>query len=215
MRSNPEIARQQSVYMQHRFSFFGIQSPLRKSIQSPFLLKKNLPEKQEGFKVVAELWEAPQRELHYVAMELLFRYKKHYENRDITFFESLITEHSWWDSIDFIAPKIVGAHFLMFPEERGGKVDRWIKSGNIWLQRSAVLFQLKYKDKLDRELLSHIIHQLKDEKEFFIRKAIGWMLREYSKVDADWVQQFLRNTRLQPLSEREALKWIQRTNEEG
>ncbi|MGM0479215.1 MAG: DNA alkylation repair protein [Bacteroidota bacterium] len=145
----------------------------------------------------------------------MFRYKKHYQNRDITFFESLITEHSWWDSIDFIAPKIVGAHFLMFPEERRGKVDRWIKSGNIWLQRSAVLFQLKYKDKLDRELLSHIIHQLKDEKEFFIRKAIGWMLREYSKVDADWVQQFLRNTRLQPLSEREALKWIQRTNEEG
>lgn len=207
-KANQSIAVQQSKYMKNQFPFYGLKSPIRKEIQRPFLVKSNLPEKQEVLKIVDQLWAAPQRELHYFAMELLFKYKKEFVKDDIDFFERLIVKNAWWDSIDFIAPKIIGAYFLKFPEERKQTVDRWIKSGNVWLQRSAILFQLKYKDCVDKKLLTYVIDQLKDEKEFFIRKAIGWILREVSKRDPDWVMTFVRSHHLQPLSEREALKVI-------
>ncbi len=205
---NIKIAKQQSAYMKNKFAFFGIKSPTRKEIQRPFLEKKNLPEKGEGFNIVENLWMEPQRELHYFAMELMYRYRKEFEKEDLHFIEELILQNSWWDSIDFIAPKILGEYFLRFPKERKHAVDRWILSDNIWLQRSAILFQLKYKDSLDKDLLTYVIDQLKDEKEFFIRKAIGWVLREYSKVNPVWVKEFVLSNELQPLSEKEALKYI-------
>tara|TARA_B100000508_G_scaffold140085_1_gene139927 strand:- start:7261 stop:7926 length:666 start_codon:yes stop_codon:yes gene_type:complete len=206
--SNPEVAKQQSAYLKDQFSFYGLKSPERRSIQKSFLIKKNLPGKSEAFEIIAELWEMPERELHYFAMELLLKYHKEYSKEDIGFFEKLIISNSWWDSIDVIAPKILGSFFLKFPELRESAVDRWIKSGNIWLQRSAVLFQLKYKEKMDKELLTSIIDRLKNEKEFFIRKAIGWVLREASKRDPDWVLEFVDSYDLQPLSKKEALKII-------
>ncbi len=205
---NIEIAKQQSAYMKNKFTFFGIKSPIRNELQRPFLQKKNLPKKVEGFKVVETLWMEPQRELHYFAMELLQRYNKEFEKEDLQFFEELIIQNSWWDSIDFIAPKILGEYFLMFPEGRKEAIDRWINSNNIWLQRCALLFQLKYKETMDKELLIHVIDKLKMEKEFFIRKAIGWILREYSKSNPTWVKQFVAKNQLQPLSEKEALKVI-------
>lgn len=204
------IAEQQSAYMKNRFPFYGLKSPVRKELQRPFLLKKSLPEKNEAFAIVNELWQSPERELHYFAMELLFKYKKSYQKGDLVFFEQLLLKNSWWDSIDFIAPKIVGAYFLKFPSERKEVVDRWIESENIWLQRSAILFQLKYKDKVDKELLTYVIDKLKGEKEFFIRKAIGWILREISKSDPEWVKIFVSSSNLQPLSQKEALKIIKK-----
>lgn len=206
--ANPEVAKQQSAYLKNQFLFYGLKSPERRSIQQPFLLRKNLPIKSEAFKIAAELWEMPERELHYFAMELLLKYDKDYSKEDLQFFEGLIVSNSWWDSIDVIAPKILGSFFLKFPELCELSVDRWIKSGNIWLQRSAILFQLKYKDKVDKGLLTSIIDRLLDEKEFFITKAIGWILREISKHDPDWVIEFINTHELQPLSKREGLKII-------
>jgi 3-methyladenine DNA glycosylase AlkD len=87
-----------------------------------------------------------------------------------------------------------------------------MNSGNMWLQRTALLFQLKYKKATDVNLLSDYILRLQGSKEFFINKAIGWILREYSKTDPDWVIQFVQNNNLANLSRREALKWIDRKN---
>ncbi len=93
----------------------------------------------------------------------------------------MITNKSWWDSIDFIAINLVGEYFKIYPCQIATYVDKWLKSGNIWLQYSAILFQLKYKQNLDTEMLSYVINNLLGSKEFFINKAIGWILREYGK----------------------------------
>jgi 3-methyladenine DNA glycosylase AlkD len=208
--SNESIALQQAAYMKNNFEFFGLKSPIRKALQRPFLIKKNLPSKEVAFQLVQDLWNEPQRELHYFAMELLFKYNNEYEKEDVKFFEKLISENSWWDSIDFISPNILGVYFKKFPEMRKETVERWLKSENFWLQRSTLLFQLKYKEELDTELLTYVIDRLKHEKEFFIRKAIGWILREYSKVNPGWVTKYVEQTTLQPLSRKEALKVVER-----
>lgn len=120
----------------------------------------------------------------------------------------MIVEKSWWDTIDFIAVNLVGPYFKQYPDQIPTVTQGWMASQNIWLQRTCILFQLKYKNNVDLVLLDGFIQQLKDSREFFIRKAIGWMLREYSKTDADFVIQYLKDNKLSGLSEREALKWL-------
>ncbi len=120
----------------------------------------------------------------------------------------LIISNSWWDSIDFISPKLVGYVFKTYPELIPTYTDKWIESDNFWLQRSAILFQLKYKQNTDFELLKSIILRLNTEEEFFIRKSIGWALREYSKTNPKAVKDFIENNELKPLSAKEGLKFI-------
>lgn len=207
---NPDIAAQQSAYMKNRFQFYGLKSNARRELSKKFLTKPLLPSKSEAVSIAHELYPMPHRELHYFAMELMFRYKKQFEKDDIVWIEKLITENSWWDTVDFIADKIAGSYFQNFPEQITRVTEKWMNSGNFWLQRSALLFQLKYKDKTDTELLEKYILQLAEDKEFFIRKAIGWILREYAKTDPAWVKQFVAENEniLSGLSKREALKNI-------
>ncbi|HZH85731.1 MAG TPA: DNA alkylation repair protein [Brumimicrobium sp.] len=206
--ANPSIAKGQAAYLKNKFSFFGLKTPFRRDLQGPFLRKENLPEKKKAFKMIKELWDAPQRELHYFGQEFFFKYAKQFKEKDILFLEYMITHNSWWDTIDFIATKPLAEYFKQFPEARRKVVDRWLTSDNIWLQRSAILFQLKYKAETDLELLTDIILKLSVSKEFFIKKAIGWILREYSRTDEKWVLDFVENNELQPLSKREALKLV-------
>lgn len=203
------IANEQAAYLRNKFVFFGLKTPFRRDLQRPFLQKINLPEKEEAFEMIKELWDKPQRELHYFAQEFLFKYAKQFEQKDISLIEHLIVHNSWWDTIDFIATKPLAEYFKLFPNERSKVVTRWLASKNIWLQRSVILFQLKYKKETDLELLTEIIVKLKDSKEFFIKKAIGWILREYSRTDAQWVLNFVNQNELQALSKREAIRLIQ------
>ena len=133
--------------------------------------------------------------------------KKLYEDF-IGLFEHLIVTKSWWDSMDGIASWCVGEHFKRFPKLIKPFTEKWMKSKNMWLQRTVILFQLGYKDKTDVNLLFKNIQKLMDSKEFFIRKAIGWALREYSKTDAQAVMNFVENNEIASLSKREALKWL-------
>lgn len=208
--SNAQIAQQQSAYMKNKFEFFGLKAPKCREIYKPFLAKNALPQKDEAIAIAKELYAQPQRELHYFAMELMFKYKKVYDISDISWIEFLITHNSWWDTVDYIADKIAGAYLAKFPEQISPVTQQWVKTGNIWLQRSALLFQLKYKDETDTDLLENYIEELAHEKEFFIRKAIGWVLREYAKTDAYWVRNFVHTNedKLSGLSVREALKNI-------
>ena len=122
--------------------------------------------------------------------------------------------NSWWDAVDTIADHLIGFHLQRFPELVPVSVAKWLASDNMWLQRTAILFQLKYKKKTDVSLLFHCIKEMANSKEFFIRKAIGWALREYSKTDAAAVQSFVASTELWPPSVREALKGIQQKQRE-
>ena len=159
-------------------------------------------------KITEELWAKSQREFHYFAIDLNRRYIKKIEFEDIHLFEKMIVNNSWWDTVDFIANKLIGTYFKTFPELRIPYTQKWIASNNIWLQRSALLFQLKYKNDIDTNLLSSTINVLLGSKEFFINKAIGWILREYSRTNPSWVLDFVSKTDLSNLSKKEALRLI-------
>ena len=120
----------------------------------------------------------------------------------------MIINKSWWDTIDFVSPKILGKYFEIYPEEIEKTIQKWLNSNNIWLQRSCLLFQLKYKNKLNKFLLKKIINSLSNSNEFFINKAIGWILREYGKTNKNWVINFIKETDLNKLSVREGLKYL-------
>lgn len=206
--ANPKIAAKQKAYMRGQFEYYGIKTPTRRVIQKPFLVKEFLPQKEVAIQIVKLLWIKPQRDYQYIAQELLFKYSKQIESDDISVFEFMVVNKSWWDTIDFIAPKLIATYFMKYPEKRNFFVDKWLNSNNMWLQRSALLFQLKYKEKLDTELLSYTIENLRDSKEFFINKAIGWALRDYSRINPKWVLAYVNATQLNNLSRREALRLI-------
>lgn len=207
--SNIQRAHQQKAYLKNQFEFFGLTSPQRRKLQAPFLLQKYLPHKETSMTIIKGLWQEPQRELHYFAMELTEKYlKKTPEENDILFYEWLITHNSWWDTVDFIAANIVGAYFRIYPDKQETYIKKWIASGNMWLQRTAIIHQLKNKGKTDTKILKFAIESCLGSQEFFINKAIGWGLRQYGKTNPDWVVEFVKNHNLAPLSEREALRII-------
>lgn len=202
------IAIDQSNYMRNQFEFFGLKSQKRRTLQSEFFRSNELPPKSELKMIITELWEQPQRELHYAGQELAKKYIRHTELSDIELYEFMVTHKSWWDTVDFIASHLMGSYFKTYPELRKTYIDKWLASGNMWLQRCAILFQLKYKIDVDTDLLTYAIHSLSGSKEFFINKAIGWILREYSKTNPDWVASYVSKTELAPLSRKEALRLI-------
>ena len=205
---NAKIALEQKAYMRHQFEFYGLKATVRREIQKPFFIKEYLPQKSEIEHIIKTLWEKPEREYQHFAQELAFKYVKQLELKDINLFEFMVTNKSWWDTVDFIANKLMGEYFKTFPNQKEKYVTKWLKSNNIWLQRSALLFQLKYKNKIDTVLLSSTINSLLNSKEFFINKAIGWVLREYSRTNPNWVIEFVNNTELSTLSKKEALRLL-------
>ncbi|MDX2444830.1 MAG: DNA alkylation repair protein [Bacteroidales bacterium] len=206
--ADPSRALQMEKYMKDRFPFFGIQANPRRAICSEFMKEYGLPEKKDLFEVISQLWEKEEREFQHFGAELANRYKKNIEGNDLEMYRWMLVQKSWWDSVDFIAANLVGSYFRIFKQNASPTMKDWLDTNNMWLQRTTLIFQLKYKKETDLELLSRQIKALKDSKEFFIRKAIGWSLREYSKTDPDWVQEFVSSTQLSPLSKREALKRI-------
>ncbi len=194
-------------YMKNHFEFLGIKSPERKEIGRLVFKQYGLPEKNELKYIITQLWQLPQREYQYFAQEMLKKIKKA-DKELIKLFEYMITTKSWWDTVDFIATNLVGPLFEKYSELIIPYTKKWMDSGNIWLQRTSILFQLKYKEKTDFKLIIGFIQQCSSSNEFFIQKAIGWILREYSKTDASTVIEFVKNNKLAPLSEREALKWL-------
>ncbi|MBC8754884.1 DNA alkylation repair protein [Kordia sp. YSTF-M3] len=205
--ANIDNQKQMEVYMRYLFRFHGIKAPIRKQ-----LIKELLPDYksflQENIRaVVTELYNLPQREYHYTAMELYQKFSnKKYELKDGRFFTRMITTHSWWDSVDFLAKHVFGKYLLQFPEQKRKMLDFYSKSDNMWLNRAAILHQLSYKNETDQaELFKQcIVH--KESEEFFIQKAIGWALREYGKVQPEAVLNFVKTTKLKELSEREAIR---------
>ncbi|NND62446.1 MAG: DNA alkylation repair protein [Flavobacteriaceae bacterium] len=208
--ANAHIAEGQKAYMRNKFEFYGLKSPVRKGLQKKLLVKTALPDKEDLHAIIKAFWDKPQREFQYFAMDLAKKYTRHFSEEDIQLFEYMVTQNSWWDTVDFIASHLMGSYFLKYPNLREGYVKKWLASGNFWLQRSALLFQLKYKDELDTDLLERTIEPLLGSSVFFINKAIGWVLREYSKTNPGWVLQYANKTNLQPLSRKEALRIIQK-----
>lgn len=204
----PENSVPMKKYMKDRFEYFGIKSPERKAILREFFTENALPEFEDLDEIVTDLFQKPEREFHYFAIELTGKFKKVWTEETLVLFEKMATTKSWWDSVDYIKSVCFKPYFLQFPDKRYEITQRWIDSQNIWLQRLSVIYQLGYKDKTDVELLTRNILQLNESKEFFVQKAIGWALRDYARTDAEFVKNFIGNNDLKPLSKREALKHL-------
>ncbi len=206
--SNPNIARSQKAYMRNQFEFLGLTANKRREIQKKFF--HNL-EINDLNKFIYKLWNLNKRDYQYLGQELLYSNHENFKAEDIKLFEYMIINKPWWDTIDFLSPKILGKYFKLYPEEIEKNTQKWILSNNIWLKRSAILFQLKYKETLNTDLLYRIVVPLSNSKEFFINKAIGWVLREYGKTNKEWVIDFVKKNKLSNLSNREALKHINKS----
>lgn len=204
---DPTTAHGMAAYMKDQFRYLGIKKPEREKIQR--LWRNQIKNSKElDRSLVLSLWREPEREFQYFAIDILCTLKNHLNADDLPFLETLITEKSWWDTVDMLSSGIIGPLCLKAPEIIDAYILPWADSDNLWLRRSAILFQLKYKLKTDTELLSKIILLNCNTKEFFLNKAIGWSLREFSKTDPDWVRSFISQHTLHSLSVREAVKYL-------
>jgi 3-methyladenine DNA glycosylase AlkD len=198
------------AYLRNQFEHYGLKADLRRNICREFM-KKNTLVYRELPAIVKECWKLPQREWQYFAVELAASMKKAWDEKIIRLIETLIIRKSWWDSVDHVASELTGPYFTLYPRQIHKITAAWNLSDNIWLQRSSIMFQKSYRQKTNSMLLSRYILRLTDSDEFFVQKAIGWALREYSKTNPDWVVKFVTShPQLPLLSRREALKRIKK-----
>ena len=205
---NPADADPMKRYMKDHFAFLGIKSPQRKELEKQFFKETNLLKEPFSQEFVMELWEKPEREYQYTALSYLEKSLKKLQKQDLPFLENLIVTKSWWDTVDALAPKPVGEISRNYPEVIEETINGWAINENLWLRRASILFQLKYKQQTNEDLLYRYIQKNADSKEFFIQKAIGWALREYSKTNPVSVKEFIENNQLAPLSIREGSKYL-------
>jgi 3-methyladenine DNA glycosylase AlkD len=209
--ADPERAEPMAAYMRHQFRFFGLPSPERRRATGAALRGLPAPDEADAVAVTLLCWDRDERELQYAGAEYLCHHIGRCGPAVLGPLEKLITTKSWWDTGDLLCRHGAGEVVRRFPAERA-VMDRWIVSDDIWLARSAILHQERWGVATDRELLFAYCARRAADTEFFIRKAIGWALREYSKTDAAAVREFVadHHGQLSPLSTREALKWLNR-----
>lgn len=199
-----------SAYMRDQFPFLGIRSQDRRQLQKEIAEETGYAKEPFCEEFVRFLWGLPEREYQYFAVDYLINKSKTLARDHIGLLRELITQKSWWDTVDALASNVVGLLCMKYPDIRHREILQFSESGNIWLIRTAILFQLRYKNKTDTDLLADVIERHSETGEFFIDKAIGWALRQYAKTDGKWVLEFLSTHTLAPLSVRKAEKHLMR-----
>ena len=163
-------AYKQAAYMKKRFLFFGLKAAERKKFQKEVFKKSPLSSEEELVETVLSLYDKEEREFHYAAIDLSQKYRKLITHLD--FIEKLITMHSWWDSVDQVASNVLG-YFLKEKPQYLKQMDHWIRSGNLWKRRSALIFQLKWKEETDFERLLTIAINAALKENFLLRKQLA------------------------------------------
>lgn len=200
-------AAQMSAYMKNHFDFLGLQSAARSFIFEKYYnqLKQS---KEIDWEFIFKCWGCEYRELQYIAVDYLLHKQKYITDKDISNLKILITSKSWWDTVDSFN-RIFGTLLIKYPSVKDIMLE-WSADDNIWLRRTAIICQLNLKEKTDTELLEKILCNNFGTTEFFINKAIGWSLRQYSKTNPDWVRGFIKRyfDKLSKLSIKEGSKYI-------
>jgi 3-methyladenine DNA glycosylase AlkD len=212
---DPERARAQQAYMKSAMPFRGIGSPALKAVLRPVLADPayRIADREEWEATVRELWDgATHREERYAAITLTGHraYRGWQDPQALPLYEHLVTTGAWWDLVDPVASDRVGPILLRAPERVTPVVRGWATSDDLWLRRAAILSQLKAGERTDTGLLRACVEPNLDDPSFWIRKAIGWALRQYARTDPTWVRTEVERwgPRLSGLSRREALKHL-------
>lgn len=206
--ADPARAAPMAAYMQQRFAFFGIPTPARRAAVKPaFAALGKAPEADWLLAVAEALWGCDERECQYVAVDLLVKFAARFEARHEPQLAALLRAKAWWDSVDPLAAHVYGGLCRRAPGLRT-RLDAYATHEDIWLRRVAILHQLMYAGDTDRARLAAILAANLDQTDFFIRKAMGWALRQFARIDPDWVRAWLaaHADRVSGLTRREALK---------
>lgn len=206
-RANPAIAAQMSAYMRDLFLFLGLPSPQLDAISKTYL-KEFVRISEVDWDFVLACWEKPYREAQYIAVDYLVKSTPKMEEGDLQRLKMFVVKKSWWDTVDALS-KVAGTLVMRFPGLTPVMLE-WSQDDNIWLRRVAILHQLMFKEKTDTVLLEKILVSNFGTGEFFIDKAMGWILRQYSKTNPEWVRSFIHQyqSRMSKLTLRESRKYI-------
>jgi 3-methyladenine DNA glycosylase AlkD len=204
---DPERAAPMSAYMRDQFPFLGIPSPTQKVIYREVVGALPRPEETDLAAVALACWQRPEREYQYFACAWLRRHARACSHEFVATARHLIVTRSWWDTVDTLAAHLIGPLVARYPH-LVAVTDEWLIDDNIWLVRTALLHQLTFKEATDAARLFRYCSAQAGHSDFFVRKAIGWALREYAKIDPAGVRGFVaaHQSRLAGLSVREALK---------
>lgn len=208
--SDAEKARAMQAYMKTDMPFYGVQKAGRTPILRD-LVRISQPGTAEGYRaLVLALWNLNHREEKYLALGVARHFKTYIAPAQMDLYRRLIVEGAWWDLVDEVATHLIRDLVVESPAEIWSMVDGWIDDEDMWLRRTALICQVGAKDHTDPDRLFAFCAARAYEEEFFIRKAIGWALREYAKVDPDAVAAFLNahSGELSSLSYREGSKHI-------
>lgn len=204
---NPAYAEQMSRYMRNKFPFFGIRSPEVKRLLK--VRRKATPLDDTLEHILHRMWDHDNREMQFAAIEVLKKELHKQEAPFIKVLETLIVTKSWWDTVDALSV-LAGDHLRRHPALQPKVTDTWITAENMWLQRAAILHQLKYGPETDFNRMKQYVLSVSHSREFFLQKASGWALRQYARHAPHHVRDFVEenaNT-LSALTQREAMKHL-------
>ena len=208
--ADADRARQMAAYMKTHMAFYGVQAPARRKVLRSLRAQVPISTSGDYAAAVATLWDGDHRETKYLAIDLAIAERRFIASEHLPLYRRLIVEGAWWDLVDPVATHLVGTVLLNDPHHTEPVIASWAFDDDVWLRRTAILCRLRHKDRTDAgRLFSQCLARAGDD-EFFIRKAIGWALREYAKTDPEAVGRFLIAHRgdLSPLSFREASKHL-------
>ncbi len=203
--------------MKSSMAYAGVTMPNVKTIAGAVLGELRFDDAEDWAMTVQSIWRgAKYREERYCAIALarMPAHRAHRTPNVLPLFEEMIVTGAWWDYVDEIAGRLIGELLQGYPKQLRGVLSKWSRDDDIWKRRSAILAQLHFKSATDARVLFAWIEPSLSSKEFFLRKAIGWALREYSKTAPDVVREYVvaHANELSPLSQREALKVINRAS---
>lgn len=199
-----------AAYMRDRFVFLGVKTPARRRVTKP--LVSSLLAGADGDQLVQfalACWDQPEREFQYVGADALARHHRLLQPCHLDDLAGFITWKPWWDTVDALTTGAVEPLVAAHPE-LVDVMDTWIDETDMWLARTAILHQLNEKERTDTDRLFRYCRRRAGDSEFFIRKAIGWALRQYARTDPDTVREFVEThrTELSALTIREATKHL-------
>ncbi|NNE71294.1 MAG: DNA alkylation repair protein [Rhodothermales bacterium] len=197
-------------YMKSEQPFYGIKSPLRRRLIRAALKDHPIESREDFEEVVRALWAGEYRDEQYAALDIAESSRAYRGPQWWDLYEELLPEATWWDTLDWIAARLLGPILLQEPSRRADAAA-WIAHPSVWMRRASLLVHLKHRDQTNVDDLAEAIETVQHEKSFWIRKAIGWVLRSYAETDPDWVIRFVKeHPELSGLSKREALRKIEK-----
>lgn len=204
---NDENAKNMAAYMRNKFIFYGLSAPERKAIYKKFLSDERR-NKSVDWEFLNKCWDNDHREFQYLVVDYLVSMQKFLKYEDIDLIECFVRTKQWWDTIDGL-DRVIGN--IAFIDKRVNDLMlKWSKDEDLWVRRISIDHQLLRKEKTDTDLLEKILTNNFGSSEFFINKAIGWILRDYSKTNPQWVKEFIDKyeDKMSTLSIREASKYL-------